>query len=100
LQGAGLDAPPPTNPASTTPQIISKSKDQNCPAPVRKFTRFFPWLPSRTAAFSFHECYRGREEEKMNRRFQRIRDDRFPRTASQNPLIEIRNYAELVEATQ
>jgi hypothetical protein len=36
----------------------------------------------------------------MKRRFQRIRDDRFPRTTSEHPLIEVRNDAELLETTE
>src|ERR1700734_2176531 len=62
-------------------------------------TRFRTCPFFRTAVFSFRECYLGPGEKNM-RRFPKFRDPRFALTTLQNPNIEVRTYAQLVQAAQ
>jgi hypothetical protein len=62
-------------------------------------TRFRTCPYFRTDVFSFRECYLGPGEKNM-RRFPKFRDPRFALTTLQNPNIEVRTYAQLVQAAQ
>jgi hypothetical protein len=89
LKGAGLDAPPPTNPTNYNPQIIFVQQLLQLSFD-RTFVQLFFRFPSGTLG----------QEGNMKRYFQRYRDDRFALTTLQNPNLEVRTYAELVQAAQ
>src|SRR5580658_3328050 len=99
MAGAGLDAPPPTIPPkySCTNYFV-----QLVPFLYLACTgsdRFCPAHPHVQLFFRFASATLG-QERNMERFFQYFRDDRFALTTLQNPNIEVRTYAQLVQAAQ
>jgi hypothetical protein len=99
MTGAGLEAPPSTIPPkySCTNYFV-----QLVPFLYLACTgsdRFCPAHPHVQLFFRFASATLG-QERNMERFFQYFRDDRFALTTLQNPNLEVRTYAPLVQAAQ
>ena len=99
MTGAGLEAPPSTIPPkySCTNYFV-----QLVPFLYLACTgsgRFCPAHPHVQLFFRFASATLG-QERNMERFFQYFRDDRFALTTLRNPNLEVRTYAQLVQAAQ
>lgn len=68
--------------------------NQNCTSSARKYIRFCTCPSSCTAVFPSRKCYLWPGGINMKHDFRNFPDDRFALTTLQNPLVEVRTYAE------